>query len=147
MSNSKQPMPSTQNSYTKESIINAPESDYMSDEQLQFFKEKLVELHESTRNRISESKAQLLNPPDLSDYSDRATWEEQFTMLMRIVDREQKLLPKIQQSIERIRQGDYGYCLETGEPIGIQRLLARPTAEFCTDVKGIQELKEHIYLD
>ncbi len=147
MTNANQANSSAQSTYTTETIIKAPESDYMNDEQLEFFKEKLIELHDTTRQRISETKEQLLSPPDLTDFSDRATWEEQFNMLMRIVDREQKLLPKIQQSIERIRQGEYGYCLETGEPIGIRRLLARPTAEFCADVKCIQELKEHVYLD
>ena len=147
MTNAEQANSSAQSTYTTETIIKAPESDYMNDEQLEFFKEKLIELHDTTRQRISETKEQLLSPPDLTDFSDRATWEEQFNILMRIVDREQKLLPKIQQSIERIRQGEYGYCLETGEPIGIRRLLARPTAEFCADVKCIQELKEHVYLD
>ncbi|WP_181901586.1 TraR/DksA family transcriptional regulator [Thalassotalea euphylliae] len=132
-------LPSTQQ------LLEAPESNYMNDEQLAFFKKHLIDLHDSTRERIREAKEQMLSPPDLSDISDRASWEEQCAILMRIVDREQKLLPKIQQSLERIRLGEYGYCLETGEPIGIPRLLARPTAEYCADVKIYQELKEHIY--
>ncbi len=122
------------------------EADYMNAEQLEMFKNCLIELHNTTRERIRETKQQLLSPPDLTDLSDRATWEEQCAILMRIVDREQKLLPKIHQSLERIRSGEYGYCLETGEPIGIQRLLARPTAEYCTDVKQCQELKEHVFI-
>ena len=127
----------------REKILAAPQSDYMNDEQLAFFRQLLIELHDTTRERIREAKEEMLSPPDLSDISDRATWEEQCAILMRIVDREQKLLPKIQQSLERIRLGEYGYCEESGEPIGIPRLLARPTAEFCADVKICQELQEH----
>ena len=127
-------------------FLEAPVSEYMNEAQLEFFKNQLIELHDSTRERIRDAKEQLLSPPDLSDVSDRASWEEQCAILMRIVDREQKLLPKIQQSLERIRLGEYGYCIETGEPIGIARLYARPTAEFCADVKSCHELKEHIFI-
>lgn len=130
---------------SKDELLNAPESDYMNDEQLEFFRNLLVELHDSTRERIREAKDEMLSPPDLSDESDRASWEEQCALSMRIVDREQKLLPKIQQALERIRHGEYGYCMETGEPIGIPRLLLRPTAEYCADVKVFKEMKEHIY--
>lgn len=132
---------------TEEALLAAPESDYMNDAQLAFFKAKLIELHDSTRERIKEVKDQMLNRPDLADDSDRASWEEQCAISMRIVDREQKLLPKIQQALERMRLGHYGFCEETGEPIGIQRLLARPTAEFCADVKIFKEMKEHLYRD
>lgn len=131
---------------TKEQLLKSPSSDYMNEAQQVFFRHLLVELHDTTRERIIDAKEQILNPPDLSDPSDRATWEEQCALLMRIVDREQKLLPKIQQALERIRIGEYGYCEETGEPIGIPRLLARPTAQFCADVKLCQELQEHAYM-
>jgi DnaK suppressor protein len=129
----------------EQKLADAPELEYMNDEQLAFFRQRLIALHDSTRERIRDAKEQISSPPDLADPSDRASWEEQSAILMRIVDREQKLLPKIQQSLERIRLGDYGYCLETGEPIGVPRLLARPTAEFCAEVKEIKELKEHVF--
>lgn len=132
-------------SAVEKQMIAAPESEYMNAEQLAFFKQRLVELHETTRVRIQEAKANMSTPVDFSDASDRASWEEQCAISLRIVDREQKLLPKIQQSLARIRMGHYGYCLESGEPIGIPRLLARPTAEFCADVKELKEIKEHIY--
>lgn len=130
---------------TEQELLAAPEDDYMNDAQLAFFRHRLVQLHDETRERIREAKDEMLSPPDLSDASDRATWEEQCGLSMRIVDREQKLLPKIQQALERIRMDDYGYCKETGEPIGVRRLLIRPTAEYCADVKNFQEMKEHIY--
>ena len=128
---------------SEKDILKARKSDYMNADQLEFFREKLLELHQTTLARIEEAKEQMVSPMDFSDPSDRATSEEQSSLALRIVDREQKLLPKIQQSLERIRSGDYGYCLETGEPIGIARLLARPTAEYCADVKALKEVKEH----
>lgn len=130
---------------TEQQIIDAPEDDYMNEAQLAFFRHRLVQLHDETRERIREAKEEMLSPPDLSDASDRATWEEHCALSMRIVDREQKLLPKIQQALERIRLEDFGYCKESGEPIGVRRLLVRPTAEYCADVKNFQEMKEHIY--
>lgn len=133
------------NMLTLDQIKAAPDEDYMNDDQLAFFRNLLIELHESTRVHIQQAKDQMSSPADLSDESDRATWEEQCALSLRIVEREQKLLPKIQQALERIRLGEYGYCLESGEPIGILRLLARPTAEYCAEVKAIREIKEHAY--
>lgn len=124
----------------------APDSDYMNEQQLTFFRFYLIELHDSTREHIRDAKEQLLNRPELTDISDRASWEEQCAILMRVVDREQRLLPKIKESLERIRLGEYGYCQESGEPIGIARLLARPTAEYCADVKQTKESTEHIFV-
>ncbi len=88
----------------------------------------------------------MASPISSSDANDRASSEEQSNLALRIVDREQKLLPKIRQSLERIRLGDYGYCQESGEPIGIPRLLARPTAEYCAEVKALKEIKEHHFI-
>ena len=76
-------------------IKEAPESDYMNEEQLAFFKNRLVELYDSTTERIQEAKDQILMPSDSSDINDRASWEEQASLALRILEREQKLLPKI----------------------------------------------------
>lgn len=132
---------------SEEQLLKAPDSDYMNEDQLAFFKQRLIDLYESTTERIKEIKDQIASPTGLSDESDRASWEEQSNIALRIVEREQKLLPKIRQSLERIRLGDYGYCMESGEPIGIPRLLARPTAEYCAEVKFVNELKEDHYRD
>lgn len=140
-------MTTPNSSLTEEDIRNAPDSNYMNKEQLEFFRNKLIELHEITRSRIVEAKEQMVSPMGFSDISDRASCEEQSSIALRIVEREQRLLPKIQQSLERIRLGTYGYCLESGEPIGIPRLLARPTAEYCAEVKAQKEMKEHHFRD
>jgi len=128
-------------------ILKQPKSKYMSEEQLEFFRKRLLELYDSTNAHIQQAKNNMVNPLSSSDSNDRATSEEQSNIAMRIVNREQKLLPKIQKSLERINQGDYGYCLESGEPIGIPRLLARPTAEYCAEVKTLKEKKEYQYID
>lgn len=130
---------------TKAMILSAPEQDYMNKEQLQFFRNLLLELHESTLVRIREAKEQMTQSFDSGDEADRATWEEQSRIALRIAEREQRLLPKIKQALERIRDEEFGYCLESGVPIGIPRLLARPTAEYCAEVKAIKEIKEHHY--
>ncbi|MFQ3171408.1 MAG: DnaK suppressor protein [Oleispira sp.] len=128
-----------------ETKIKGSDEDYINAEQLEFFKVLLIELYETTKERVQEFKDQIANPMALSDQSDRATWEEQCAISLRIVEREQKLLQKIQQALERIRLGDYGYCKESGEPIGLQRLFVRPTAEYCVDIKVLQEIKENSY--
>ena len=138
---------SVRHSALEQKILDAPESEYMNAEQLEFFRQLLIELHDTTREHIRDAKEQMLSPPDITDPSDKATWEEQCSLLIRIVEREQRLLPKIQQSLERIRLETYGYCEESGEPIGIPRLLARPTAEYSADVKAMMEMKEHMYYE
>jgi len=131
---------------TEEQLQKAPKENYMNPEQLDFFKKRLLELYEVTKLRIQDAKDQMARPiDDSSDPSDRASWEERSSIALKIVDREQNLLPKISISLERINQSTYGYCLESDEPIGIPRLLARPTAEYCAEIKAIQELKEKRY--
>lgn len=133
------------NQLSEQEILAMPEADYMNELQLEFFRLKLIQLHESTRIRIQEVKQQMSDRVDLSDANDRASFEEQSAIALRIVDREQKLLPKIKMSLERIRLDTYGYCLESGEPIGVSRLLTRPTAEYSADVKALREKKEIHY--
>ncbi|MBS0610750.1 MAG: RNA polymerase-binding protein DksA, partial [Proteobacteria bacterium] len=81
------------------------------------------------------------------DPADRATIEEEHALELRTRDRERKLLKKIEQSIARIDAGDYGYCDETGEPIGVGRLLARPTATLSLEAQQRRELKQKMFGD
>lgn len=139
---------SSKSQLTEEQLLKAPESHYMNEEQSDFFKNKLIALYEDTNVRIEEAKAQMAKPlEDFSDPNDRASWEERASVALRIADREQKLIPKIRESLDRINSGTYGYCLESDEPIGIPRLLARPTAEYSAEIKTIQEQKETRYRD
>ena len=81
------------------------------------------------------------------DPADRATIEEEHALELRTRDRERKLLKKVQQAINRIDVGEYGWCEETGEPIGLQRLLARPTATLSLEAQQRRELRQKLYGD
>lgn len=127
---------------TKEELLAAPEEDYMNDEQQAFFRQLLLDLREETLESMEKAKKQLSSPPEMNDEGDHAAYEEESRLALRILDRERKLLPKIEDALKRLASGDYGYCTESGDPIGIPRLLARPTAELCAEVKAFSELRE-----
>lgn len=130
---------------TRDEILQAPADEYMNEGQLAFFRKLLEDLRSETMDSIEAAKQQLATPPEMNDEADRAAYEEESRLALRIVDRERRLLPKIESAIKRISTGDYGFCRESGEPIGIPRLLARPTAELCAEVKTLQERKELNY--
>jgi DnaK suppressor protein len=132
---------------TREKILKAPKKNYMNKDQLVFFQSLLNDLKQETLTHIREAKDRLSNPPSCSDEVDRAQHEIDSMLFLRIVERESKLLPKIDKAIMRIKAGDYGFCLETGEPIGLERLISRPTAEYCAEVKTINEEKEKHFVD
>ncbi|UTF61806.1 TraR/DksA C4-type zinc finger protein [Gilvimarinus sp. DA14] len=132
---------------TEQQLRKAPKRDYMNPEQQAFFKHHLLSLKQETQNHIEQIKQQLAQPPECNDEADRAQLEDDMAIKLRLADREYKLLRKIDAALRRLHVGEYGYCQETGEPIGIERLLIRPTAEFGTDVKVISEEKEKFYAD
>ena len=98
-----------------------------------------LELMQEVDRTVHHMQDEAANFPDPAD---RATIEEEHALELRTRDRERKLLKKIEQSIARIDAGDYGYCDETGEPIGLKRLLLRPTATLCIEAKERQEQRE-----
>ncbi|EGL54917.1 DnaK suppressor protein [Methylophaga aminisulfidivorans MP] len=130
----------------EEALLAMDQADYMNAEQLAFFDARLLELRQETLDEIEASKVDI-NYERVSDVSDRATLEEEAQLALRLADRKRQLIPKIDKARQRIRQGDYGYCIESGEPIGIARLLIRPTAEYSTDIKNINEKRERRYED
>ena len=116
---------------------------YMNDEQLEHFRQILLnwrgELVDEVTRTVSHMKDEAANFPDPAD---RATQEEEFSLELRTRDRERKLIKKIDGTLERIQNDDYGYCDACGIEIGIQRLEARPTATLCIDCKTLAEIKE-----
>ena len=132
---------------TEEEILKAPEKDYMNESQLAFFKKMLVELRDQLLQNADDAGEHLRENEVTTDPSDRATLEEEYTLELRTRDRERKLLKKISQSLTRIEAGDYGYCDETGEPIGLGRLLARPTATLSLEAQQRRELKQKMFGD
>ncbi|MEE4298170.1 MAG: RNA polymerase-binding protein DksA [Pseudomonadales bacterium] len=132
---------------TEKQIKRAPKKDYMNEAQLEFFKERLLELKQETIGHIEEARQRLAEHERETDELDRALSEEENRLRLRIADRESKLLPKIDEALERIASGEYGYCEETGEPIGVERLLLRPTATLCAEAKARQERMERNFRD
>lgn len=133
---------------TDEEVIAMPDQEYMNDVQMAFFRLKLVNLKNAVLNNAGETTEHLREDTVVvPDPADRATIEEEHALELRTRDRERKLLKKIEQSINRIDTGDYGYCDETGEPIGVARLLARPTATLSLEAQQRRELKQKMFGD
>jgi len=133
---------------TDEEVKAMPDSEYMNDKQLAFFRHKLSilksEIHASAGQTTEHLREDTVVVPDPAD---RATIEEEHALELRTRDRERKLLKKIEQSISRIDAGDYGYCDETGEAIGVGRLIARPTASLSLEAQQRRELKQKLFGD
>ena len=139
--------PDTQTLLTEEQILKMSEKDYMNEAQLAFFKARLQQLEKDLLKNAGETTEHLRETVLVPDPADRATIEEEHALELRTRDRERKLLKKVQQSIVSIDGGEYGWCEETGEPIGIPRLLARPTATLSLEAQQRRELKQKLYGD
>jgi DnaK suppressor protein len=133
---------------TEAELIAMPDSEYMGEKQLEFFRAKLQALKDDLLSNAGETTEHLREDTSIvPDPADRATIEEEHALELRTRDRERKLLKKISQSIGRIDAGDYGYCDETGEPIGLGRLLARPTATLSLEAQQRREMKQKMFGD
>lgn len=132
---------------TDEQILKMGEQDYMNPEQLAFFKGRLQQIEKDLLKNAGETTEHLRETVLVPDPADRATIEEEHALELRTRDRERKLLKKVQQCIQSIDAGDYGWCEETGEPIGLPRLLARPTATLSLEAQQRRELKQKLYGD
>lgn len=139
--------PDTQTLLTEKQILKMGEKDYMNEAQLAFFKARLQQLEKDLLKNAGETTEHLRETVLVPDPADRATIEEEHALELRTRDRERKLLKKVQQSITAINAGEYGWCEETGEPIGIPRLLARPTATLSLEAQQRRELKQKLYGD
>lgn len=133
--------------FTEVQLVKMGEKDYMNAAQLAFFKARLQQLEKDLLRNAGETTEHLRETVLVPDPADRATIEEEHALELRTRDRERKLLKKVQQSIASIDTGDYGWCEETGEPIGIPRLLARPTATLSLEAQQRRELKQKLYGD
>lgn len=133
---------------TDPEILAMPDAEYMNDMQLAYFRRKLSILKQDILNSAGATTEHLREDTVVvPDPADRATIEEEHALELRTRDRERKLLKKIEQSIQRIDAGDYGFCDETGEAIGVGRLLARPTATLSLEAQQRRELKQKMFGD
>ena len=124
------------------------EEPFMSDLQLEYFRQKLLrwraELLQESTETLNHLQAESLHQPDLTD---RASMETDRALELRTRDRERKLISKIDAALERIEDGTYGYCEETNEPIGIRRLEARPIATLSLEAQERHERLERTHRD
>ena len=133
---------------TDDEVKAMPDAEYMNEKQMAFFRRKLSVLKQEIHNSAGETTEHLREDTVVvPDPADRATIEEEHALELRTRDRERKLLKKIEQSIARIDSGDYGYCDETGEAIGVGRLIARPTANLSLEAQQRRELKQKMFGD
>lgn len=140
-------VPTEETVLTEAQILKMSDKDYMNAAQLSFFKARLQQLERDLLKNAGETTEHLRETVVVPDPADRATIEEEHALELRTRDRERKLLKKVQQSLASIESGDYGWCEETGEPIGIARLLARPTATLSLEAQQRRELKQKLYGD
>lgn len=126
-------------------ILAMPEEDYMNPAQLEFFRDRLTRMRDELLENAASTGANLRENELVADPADRATVEEEHALELRVRDRERKLIKKIEEALGRIGEGEYGWCEETGDPIGIGRLLARPTATLSIDAQERRERTQKLY--
>ncbi|MGG5289131.1 RNA polymerase-binding protein DksA [Pseudomonas shirazensis] len=130
---------------TEEQLLDMPDACYMDAAQLEFFRCLLLAQRGQLQQRIDAEMQLMREFEPSSDPSDLGTLEEQRHWQLRLLEREKKLLDKIDEALERVARGEYGWCRETGEPIGLRRLLLRSTATLCIEAKERQErLEQHM---
>jgi DnaK suppressor protein len=127
---------------TKENLFAMSKNEYMNQTQLDFFRDLLQSQLNQLNISIKQAKESLLENEHNIDPSDVASQQEMQQLYLRTVEREGRLLNKVNKSLQSIENGEYGYCEATGEPIGLQRLYARPTASLSITAKEAQEHKE-----
>ena len=122
------------------------DEEFMNERQLEYFKKKLLawkdDILRESKETLSNLQAETENHPDLVD---RASSEADRALELRTRDRQRKLISKIDEALRRIEDGSYGFCEETGEPIGLQRLIARPTATLSIEAQERREMKQKLY--
>lgn len=127
---------------TVDELLALPPQAYMNEAQQGFFRDLLNEQRQALQHRIDDEFEALREQDRSADEADQASREEQRQWQLRLLEREKKLLDKIDQALERLARGEYGWCRETGEPIGLRRLLLRPTASLCIEAKEREEQRE-----
>lgn len=124
------------------------DEEFMNERQLDFFRKKLLawkeDILKESRETITNLQVETENHPDLVD---RASSETDRALELRTRDRQRKLISKIDEALRRIEDGSYGYCEETGEPIGLARLEARPTATLSVEAQERHERRERVHRD
>ena len=132
---------------TEKALLKQAKSKYMNDEQLEFYRDLMQTQKDELVNSLKATSDNLQNQEREADENDRASLEEGRWLELRIREREGKLIQKIDEALLRITDGTYGYCEESGEEIGLERLIVRPTATLSIEAKQRRESIEKAYTD
>jgi DnaK suppressor protein len=131
-----------------ESYRPADDEPFMNERQLEYFRQKLLNWKEDilreSKETLSHLQAETENHPDLAD---RASSETDRALELRTRDRQRKLISKIEEALRRVEDGSYGYCEDTGEPISLARLEARPIATLSLEAQERHERRERVHRD
>lgn len=137
-------MPNTSKPLTEKALLAMPSKAYMNAAQLHFFRDLLNRQRQDLLDNATMTIDHLRDGEAEADPNDRATIEEENSLELRIRDRERKMLPRVDAALRRIDEGRYGFCEDTGEPIGLRRLLARPTTVFSIEAQERHESRQKI---
>ncbi|MCF8179515.1 MAG: RNA polymerase-binding protein DksA [Sulfuritalea sp.] len=129
---------------SEKALLAMPESAYMNPAQLEFFRSLLRKQRQDLLDNATMTIDHLRDGEAEADPNDRATIEEEHSIELRIRDRERKMLPRVESALKRIEEGQYGFCEETGDPIGLKRLLARPTTVYSLEAQERHEARQKI---
>lgn len=127
---------------TREHILAMPESEYMSPVQLDYFKQLLQDRLGEARARIADLQSQLRSVDVEPDITDQATVEEERSRTLNSISRLHESVRKTMAALDLIAEGEYGYCQDTGVPVGLERLLIAPESILCTDAQSVQEHRQ-----
>ncbi len=137
-------MPNTAKPISEKALLAMPGKSYMNAAQLRFFHDLLSRQRQDLLDNATMTIDHLRDGEAEADPNDRATIEEENSLELRIRDRERKMLPRVEAALKRIDDGRYGFCEETGEPIGLRRLLARPTTAYSIEAQERHESRQRI---
>ncbi|MFW3898619.1 TraR/DksA family transcriptional regulator [Pseudomonas putida] len=130
---------------TKEKLLAMPADDYMNAEQLAFFADLLKQMKVETQERIEQSRVTIESLDSPADPADAASVEEERHWLVNAIERDQRLLPQLEMALGRIADDSFGWCDDSGEPIGLKRLLISPTTKYCIEAQERHEqLDKHL---
>lgn len=132
---------------TEEYLLSMSADDYMNEAQIAFFKTKLEALLAELLANGDQTIDSLRSVDDKGDEVDRASSIMSQGLELRFRNRDAKLLVKVRHALQKIENGTYGWCEETGEPIGVMRLLARPTATLCLEAQAAREQKQRFFMN
>lgn len=124
---------------TKEKLLAMPADDYMNAEQLAFFAALLQSMKVETHERIEASRVTIESLDTPADPADAASVEEERHWLVNAIERDQRLLPQLEMALGRIADDTFGWCDDSGEPIGLKRLLISPTTKYCIEAQERHE--------